>query len=231
LAADYLKDQDAARAKYAGKKIEVTGRFDSYFKLFGPLDTGKVDLVLRGDKPHQKADEAEKVFCPFTGEQFKKDPRISALSRQQSVTVRGKAHDFTVTMLENCELVAVGPSTAIPTTLSEIESVLNTKDGPKRFEGKDLLVRVTLKGAKPTANSFVGWSVVAPMGSSKEFFLELPFANRACLEELLEPNPKDTIVVLAELPEPSPDTRAISLKETRLVKTIPADLKLPDEKK
>jgi hypothetical protein len=57
----------------------------------------------------------------------------------------------------------------------------------------------------------------------------MPFINNACLKTLLEQNSGDTIVVLAQVVDP--DRAAITIKEARLVKVIPAGLKLPEEKK
>jgi hypothetical protein len=142
LAKAFDADEAAFKAKYGGKRVELTG----VVELPRIRARGPNDVLLHGvAKPKQFF--AQYVFVtPRKADQDKYEG-MRALARGQSVTVRGEVGTFGV-VLSDCEFVKVGPSPALPVAPSELPAALGTPEGKQKYDGKAVVTRGEVREAK-----------------------------------------------------------------------------------
>lgn len=191
--AELAKDEDAARKKYLDKPLEVIGFYQS--QLSGEKGG---HIFLTATPATRGADVPTLGFAigPVGG---RTDPRMRALSPGQPVTVRGKVHWFNVRAVDGAEIVSVGPSTAVPTTLAEVEEKLGKSGGAEAFLDKDLFLRVTIAPTRRDGELENFSAVVAPKGSRHRYLLDTPLGDGAAKAALAlaREKPGSNILVLA----------------------------------
>jgi hypothetical protein len=220
FAKEYQDDKKAFVAKYGGKTVEMSGT------VWAPRPSGG-DVLLYGN---EKKGEFSGTFIPV-GAPAKLQDQLRALSQGQQVTVRGKVPVKTVFPgLEQCELVKIGPSTAIPVTLAALaaEYKKDTKAAEKKYTDRFVVVRVKVLDAK-AANDKVTWTVtdaVGKDGPKVEANAFTQFSDKL-LGELKAVKPGDTVVLMS----PVIDAGGVTLHGAFLLKEPPAGVKLPGDKK
>jgi len=226
--AEFEKNFRAAKDKYFGKTVEVTGAFDEFWdnNLGGEPE---IKLGLRGT-PTSGDPGFARLFCKITAKQFDADPRLRALARGQSVTLRGKVQDYRDVSLTDCTVVTFGPTTAVPTTLLEIEAEAGEKgDAVGKFKDRDVLVRATI--SKATWGG-AGWkcTAVAPKGAKKDIDFTSARLGEEYSKELDALKAGDSVILLGHLDKAFAEGR-LQISGVRVLKAVPEGLKLPDEKK
>jgi hypothetical protein len=218
--AELAKDEDAARKKYLDKPLEVIGFYQS--QLSGEKG-GHIFLTATPTTRDADVPTLDFEMGPVGG---RTDPRMRALSPGQPVTVRGKVHWVNVRAVDGAEIVSVGPSTAVPTTLAEIEEKLGKSGGAEALLGKDRFLRVTIAPTRRDGELENFSAVVAPKGSRHRYLLDTPLGDGAAKAALAlaREKPGSSILVLARATRQR-DT-IISL-EVRPIDEAPPGLVLP----
>lgn len=227
LTTAFDKNYAAACQKYADNTVEVTGAFD-HVRTNTWAGEPEVVVCLRGHRESGSPSGYARLNGKVTYKQFDIDPRLRSLARGQSVTLRGKAQNNRDASVTDCEVVAVGPSTAIPTTPREIEEEVNKNPGTfGRFKDRDVIVRVALGNPRFTS-SVAHFPLGAAPGGERRFEIEAPRLGDAYDAEVGELKAKDEAIVVAKVAKPlgSADT-GIVLSEARFLKALPEGVKLP----
>jgi hypothetical protein len=143
-AADFKKDSQAARAKYKGKVIEMSGTVSlarpdpyglcGYISLDVPNDAFGVRCVLADLKPWKKVSPGSKV------------------------TVRGKSSDLIAGDIRPCEVVKAGPNPGVVISAQELarQFAADRKQARQKYNEKWAYIKgeVMEKTAKPGQASF-----------------------------------------------------------------------------
>jgi hypothetical protein len=142
--AEFKKDSQAARAKYRGKVIEMSGTVSSA----RPDPYG-----LCGYISLDVADDAFGVRCVLTD--LKPWKRVSPGSK---VKVRGKSSDLIAGDLRPCEIVEAGPNPGVVITAEELsrQFAANRKQTSARYDGKWAYVKGKVSEKSP-AKSSAAW--------------------------------------------------------------------------
>lgn len=250
LGAELQKELRSAEKKYTGKVVEVSAPVEVLEK--SPFAGGpECRLYLRGNPAGPDGGVAyHPIYCLLTSKQLADDPRLQYLNRGQSVTIRGKVRSDL--SLSDCTVVAVGPLTAIPTTLESLVAELG-KEGLDlsrgdrrdfgRFKDNGVLVRVTIAPTnavtgttEPEIMGVTGGlrcNAVAPKGSG--FRVEIQGRGSDLLSEKMKAELKgikagDSALFLAHV-NTSIGIRRIVLGDALLLKSVPEGLKLPEDPK
>ena len=232
LTSEFERDYISAIKKYNGKIVELTGPF---VRLRPNSWEGEPNWVLNLQGAPDRGDPGyANLNCKITDEQLDSDPRLLGLSRGQSITVRGKVQDNREVSITDCTVIKVGPSTAIPTTLQEIEAELdkNEKDFG-RFKDRDVVMSVTIGAEDLTFNATsMKCSVISPKGSKKVFRFDGYRLTAEYDKRAQSLKQGDKVLFLARLDKSlAPQPWQISFSGTRILKSLPDGLKLPEEKK
>lgn len=182
LFAAYDQDRTAFKAKYAGKWVELSG------VVHRPrvASRGSSDLLLVGKTPKPgKFDFGFVSITPSKAEAGKYDG-LKALAKGQAVTVRGEVQEYG--QVTKCEFVKVGPSTAVPTTPSELLAALFDDATRDKFLGKDVVLRGEVR--KANWNGTIAHLDVADPGAK----------DGPLLEASINPNDQEHGKELAKLP-------------------------------
>jgi hypothetical protein len=227
--AEFEKDEAAAKLKYHGETVEVTGPFH-YLSPNPWAGEPEFAVQLRGVSKPGGAEFA-RVICKITDKLLMSDARLRSLARGQSVTIRGKLLSGADVGLTDCTVVAVGPSTAIPTTLEEIEAELGKKPGDLgRFKDRDVIVRVKIGPNHPDFGpALMNCTVDSPPGAAMTFKFTGLRMGDAYDKELTELEFGSTAIFLAQIEKA--EFRRVTFLSTRLLKALPDGLKLPERKK
>jgi|SRR5579883_107459 len=217
----YQTDANAFRKKYAGTVVELTG-------TVWTTNPAKRHVLLHGNKMKDTF-FGEYIPCHMPE---KLQEQLRGLAKGQQVTFRGK-YPKTAAFpgLEECEIVKLGPSTAIPVTVESL--VAEFKKDPdaarKKYDEKSVVVRVKVLDAK-TDDDKVRWSVadVAGKGGTKIEAWADSYLEKKFLTELEKVKAGDVLVLIAEA---SPLGDPVRLWDAVVVKEPPTGVKLPGGKK
>lgn len=226
----FEKDYPAAVKKYAGSTVELTGEF---VELHPNSWAGEPEMVIRLRGCADATDVGyARLNCKITNKQFESDPQVRSLSRGQNVTLRGKAQDNRDASVTSCTVLKVGPSTALPATLREIEEeVGKNPDTFGRFKGRDVVVRVTL-GEPRFTPSVATFLVAPPKGAKKAFTFEARRMGEEYDKELTALKSGQEVLFIARVTKPfAPSPSTIELSGARLLKSLPEGVDLPGASK
>jgi hypothetical protein len=226
FAKEFNADSAAFERKYVGKTVEVTGSVRA-------RTAHLLRVVLFGakKKPTDAVDIG--VSCEVPA---KLDEQLRGLAREQQLTVRGKCVRANYPKLTECEFVKVGPSPALPMTVSGLvgEFKKDFRVARKAYDNKAVVARVEVLAAK-NANGELRWTVAdagAKDGAKIEArvgsLIDGAFENKKFMAELEKVKPGDVVILsgyLAAEYDPLLLTYAVVLKEP------PAGVKLPGDKK
>lgn len=193
LAKAYDADKEAYAAKYAGKRIELSGQIITQ----RPAGPGMIELLLEGD-PIAKDALARMVVVGPRKVECEKYQGLKALAKGQTVTVRGEVPKFGV-MVGDCEFVSAGPSPALPVTPSGLLAALKTDEGKKKYENKDVVLRGEVR--KAAWNGSVVRLAVSDPGVEGGPTLEAsisPASQKAGDDLLMAVKPGAVVVLLGE---------------------------------
>ncbi|HEY1186234.1 MAG TPA: hypothetical protein VGE74_01195 [Gemmata sp.] len=210
-------DRDAFRAKYQGKRIELTGTV-----CFKRVPVG--EAFLYGHKEDDKEPFGQLiVFAPLAKDQN----RLRALVQGQRVTVRGRQTDAGYPALVECEMVDVGPSPVIPVTVTALANEFQTdrEAALKKFAGKSVVMRAKVQSTKTTGNTLkkLHWTVTDPVGGAAVVDAFTEDTSREAFTRQLEGIRVGDVIVLIGEPNGSSLVDAVVLDEP------PPGVKLPNE--
>jgi hypothetical protein len=117
-------------------------------RLFSPeqYQGGYMALSFEGIVDPAKTINSDYVRAEFGLPDAATAERLKSLSMGQTVVVRGVGSRY-VPNLSDCEIVSVGPSTAIPVTPSALYAALKTEAGKKQFLDRDVVMRAEVRAA------------------------------------------------------------------------------------
>jgi hypothetical protein len=223
---EWHKDSEAATRKYRNKVIEISGRVDSC-----NISKTTRDVNVGPSQPPNKEPERERSFpVPLDKSEWDKEQGLRALSRGQSITLRGVGGDGNLTgTFDNMKIVKLGPSTAKPITLRAIAENLKDDTKKKEFDVVDVLARVKVVEPASSDAKHIYWVIVDAEGESPQFWLggRLVGSDLAT-EELKALKPGDVVLILGQVEWA---TDKPSIQSARLLKEPPAGVKLPEHKK
>jgi hypothetical protein len=154
------KEARGKPTKYQAKIIEVTGTFH----MRRPGSPG--DVLLRG---HVEGVTPNLVSCTPNKETATLHQRLYGLARGQKVTIRGKeAGNKFSPVLEDCELVSVGPSPAQTVTVAKLAGLKRTPAAARALNGKAVLVRVRIVDIDKSEKGRVTFTVAEFNNRSKK---------------------------------------------------------------
>jgi len=135
LAEEFEKDSKAARQKYQGKVIDLSGRID---RLNRNIGGGDAFVVLDGGK--------EGVRCVTVDKQ-----PWNKVVPGQKVKLRGTLADNSTPMLLQCEILETGESPALVVTAEQLakEAAADAEGTDKKYKGKPLIVTGEIVELKP----------------------------------------------------------------------------------
>ncbi|MCI0705671.1 MAG: hypothetical protein L0241_31815 [Planctomycetia bacterium] len=226
LAKEYKADGKAAKAKYAGKVVEVTGTVETT-NLDGITRPPIVWLNGYREKPTDITQA--KILVNIATKDL--EPKVRPLAKGQQVVIRGTMDNQTVPALDKCEFVKIGPSTAMPVTVAGLEAEFkkNRDAAWKKYNDKSVVVKAKVVKIKKDDKTFI-WTVTDPTGKGTvqlKAYCEVR-TNEKLQEELSAIKVNDVIILLADadhLGEPVRFWNAMVLKEP------PPGVKLPGDKK
>src|SRR5262245_18670253 len=196
IAKEFKADRKAAVARYLKKLVEVTGpvhtaRMDS--------DGKPMDLLLFG---FQDGGAPVFVSCTPTKDDAGKYQNLQALARGQTVTIRGVVADSFVPVLGECRFVKVGPSPAVPVTVSKFKAMFVKPADARKNDGKAVIARVRVvrvEGEKGRVTFTVADPMTKTTGSTTKVFVDTWFSDARRKE--LEANKAGQVVIVLGVAE------------------------------
>jgi hypothetical protein len=223
IAREFKADRKAAVARYHKKVVDVTGPFHT-----ARMDSdGKpMDLLLFGFQ-----DGVSPVFVSCTPTRYDASlyQNLQALARGQAVTVRGVVGDSSVAVLGDCRLVKVGPSTAVPVTVSKLKAMFVKPADAKKNDGKAVIARVRVvrvEGEKGRVTFTVADPMTRTTGTTTKVFVDTWFSV-ARRNELEAVKPGQVVIVLGVADGLAGEPR---FWDAVILKTPPEGVKLPGGK-
>jgi hypothetical protein len=234
LSAAHAKELVAGRSKFTGKTVEVSGEVLDVQGMGHALDE-PTRVVLRG-VPGKGEVVPDGIYFKFPDAQFNADPRLYQLTLGQKFTARGTIEFGTDLVLKDCAVLSVGPTTAVPTTLREIDKEVSA-DGKDfgRFKDRDVIVKATIGGSQGITKGGRGidCEVQPPAGGKRQVTFRGSSFGEAHDKELAKLKVGDSVYLLArlEVPRFGVNPNIITFTGARLLKSLPEGVTLPDEKK
>jgi hypothetical protein len=218
---ELISDPNGFAKKYTGKTVEVSGTV----RATAPSE---FRVMLHGvkEKPSDALDKG--VACEVPP---KLDEQLRGLARGQQVTVRGTCARGDRLKLTECEFVKVGPSTAIPVTVSGLvaEFKKDAVAARKVYDKKAVVARVEVLSAKKDGDVMTWIAVeVGTKGPAKVQVRAKVSLDKKYFAELEQVKPGDVMVVLADV---DPVDDPLMLRNAVLLKEPPPGVKLPGDKK
>lgn len=227
IAKDWKADSNAAGKKYQGKFVEISGSA-LHVSQRDPPGSGKL-LVVDADATDNLAASNSLVACSFVPSDAVKYQNLEALARGQRVKVRGIGSDKLRSTLVKCEFLEVGPTTAIPCTVSGIHAAFakSPAEAAKKYLGRVLVCRVQVMRVDPDIlekNSGTWW--VTDVGGKSKEYLEafIPYQNEGRLKRFAAVVRGQTVILLGETDAISAPLR---LREIRVLNEAPEGIELP----
>jgi hypothetical protein len=219
-------DGKAFREKYKGKIVELTAT------VWNPR-VSDGDVLLNGWRGKPSNLQTEVFSALPKGKKLgdKLEPRLRALARGQKVTVRGKQDGNSTPVLVDCEFVKIGPSTAIPATVSGLvaDFTKDEKAADDKYRDKSVVLRAKVLVAK-AERDVVKWTLgdATGKGGPKIEAVADPLYGDP-LKTLEKVKPGDTIILIADVG--SFYGTPCGLAYPRLLDQPPEGVKLPGGKK
>jgi hypothetical protein len=231
IAKDWKDDDGAAGKKYQGKVVEINGSVLNVSQR-DPPGSGKL-IVVDADATDNLAASESLVACSFVPGDAVKYQNLEALARGQRVKVRGIGSDQLRSSLIECEFLQVGPTTAIPCTVSEIHAAFakSPAEAAQKYLGRALVCRVQVSQADPNilANNCGRWRVTDVGGDGKEYLEAfIPYQDAERLKRFAAVALGQTVILLGETDSMAAPLR---LTEIRVLKEPPEGVELPGEGK
>jgi len=221
LAKAFDADEAAYKAKYVGKRVELTGNVEMVrIRWKGPND------ALLAGVPKSKKFFAQYVSVgPRKADQDKYEG-LRALAKGQSVTVRGTVEKYGVVVAE-CEFVKVGPSPALPVTPSGLFAALRTDEGKAKYNDKDVVCRAEVRKGEwnGTVATLTVWDPGVKDGPGLEASLNPQ--DKELGQELAAIKPGTVVILIGE----AQTLNEGRLWDVRVLKEPPEGVTLPEPKK
>jgi|GEM_PF-2242459 len=223
LAKEFKADAKAAGAKYKGKSVEITG---TVWATRHDVD----NILLNGFKSKPTDVVGELAYLNVTGESKSK---IRGLAKGQTVTARGVMDGGPFAGLNKCDVIKVGPSTAIPATIEKLDTEykMNRVAFKKKYTGLQFLLKAKVANVIDK-DSFMIWTVTytAKKNGVKIEVVTGGFLSRELNAEFRAVKEGDEITFLVSL-DSIADDMPFSLRDVVLLKELPEGVKLPAVKK
>jgi hypothetical protein len=163
---------------------------------------------------------------------FALESQRRALAQGQQVTIRGRQVDGTHPALGDCEFVEVGPSTAIPVTVSSLAAEFkeNTEAANKKYtHEKSVVLRAKVVAVGVTEWKHTRWTItdVGGEGVKIDAYPVHPESNEKLREELRQVKASDVLVLMCQAYD---GVNTASLRQCVILREPPAGVKLPGEK-
>lgn len=220
---EQLADPKAFRAKYYRKTVEITGR------IHRVDDSGNYPSLSFEGVIRANGFPSTPLFVPSAAARQRFDG-LKALAKGQRLAVRGVCNGYEC--VERGEIVAAGPSTAVPMTVAGLKAALATEAGHKRLADKEVVVRglvVTARPAKPDAGVWF-WTLADPGAGDDAprvtISKEVPPRGRFRDELRAALAPGRVVVVIGEV-FPVRFDDGPHLHQSRVLKNPPAGVTLP----
>lgn len=215
---EYEEDKKAFAQKYKGKIVEVTGKV---FKVGDITD----NVLMEG---YKKPSDLLGVLASATPtkEERAKFQGLRSLSKNQTLTVRGKCFSGTAGILD-CTFVKVGPNTAMPYTIASLTKAHANEATRKKLLHTDVVVRAQIVDVKAT-DVLVRWTLTDPgKKGGPKVSAQITTNDKRLLDEYGKTKAGDVVIVLGEIDSED----QCSLWDARLLKEPPEGVKLPGDKK
>lgn len=213
LGKEYARDKRAFREKYSGKRVEVSG------VVVLPRPYLKVaDIMVAGDPESEILFGGRIVVTPRRGDQPRYE-NMRALSRGQTITARGTVARFGI-MVEDAEVVTVGPSPVVQMTVAELLTALDG-GGDAKYRNREVAVRAAVKDTRHTSrNGFAEISVTDPDARDGPVATVITTDEDESLAMAWAALPPGSAVVVIGQPASLPGN-ARGLRDARVLKAMP----------